>query len=86
MDQGRQEEAVVYAKKAIEIARSNNLQQPVMPILRRVLREFFAMSNFQEAYTYFDQALMLAKKNGFDQMALSDFYNNHGNVQKKIQL
>lgn len=84
LDQGHQEEAVVYAKKAIEIARSNNLQQELVYAYTAAGAASLAMSNFQEAYTYFDQALMLAKKNGFDQMALSDFYNNHGNVQKRM--
>ncbi len=82
--QGRKEDALEYAKKAIAISKENNLVEEHVYALTAAGAANIAMGAYEDAYTYFDEALTSAKALGFNPMSLSDFSNNRGNALKRL--
>lgn len=84
LQQGRQEDALEYAKKTIAICEENNFTEELVYAYTAAGDATIALGDNQLAYEYFDKALVSAQSLGFDPMSLSDFFNNHGNANKRL--
>ncbi|MEO7835341.1 MAG: tetratricopeptide repeat protein, partial [Ginsengibacter sp.] len=82
--QGRLDEAMDYAQKAIKICETNHLDDEMVYALTMGGYVTIAGNKNQEAFDYFDRALKLARKQNFSEISLSDFLNNHGNALKHL--
>jgi len=82
--QGRLDEAMDYAQKAIDVCKENHLDDEMAFALTMGGYVTIAGKKNQEAFDYFDRALKLARKQNFNQISLSDFLNNHGNALKRL--
>tara|TARA_R110002050_G_scaffold11921_2_gene39589 strand:+ start:14003 stop:15925 length:1923 start_codon:yes stop_codon:yes gene_type:complete len=82
--QGRNEEALDYAKKTIEFCKENKLDEELVYAYTSAGSACIAMDNPQESFFYFDKALRLGKSLGFNPMNLTDFMNNRGNALKRL--
>ncbi len=82
--QGRHEDALVYARKAIETSEENNLEEELVYSYTVAGDACIAIEDYQMAFAYFDMALNLAKKLGFGSIDLSGFTNNRGNALKRL--
>ena len=82
--QGRQAEALDYAKKTIDICEKNNLQEALVYGYNAAGDASIAMSKPEDALMYFDKAFTLAKSLGFSDMNLCDFMNSRGNALKRL--
>lgn len=81
---GRLTEAWVYAQKAVEICIDNHLNDEMAHALTAEGDVKIAAGKYQEAYEYYNRALQLARKQHFDEISLTEFYNNHGNALKRL--
>src|SRR5690554_398886 len=82
--QGREQDALDYAKRTIAICEENNFQEELIYAYTAAGNASIAMGDNEQAYQYFDQALTSAKSLGFGPMSLSDFFNNRGNAHKRL--
>ncbi len=84
LQQGRKEDALEYAKKTIAICEENNFTEELVYAYTAAGDATIALGDNQLAYEYFDKALTSAQALEFNPMSLSDFYNNHGNANKRL--
>jgi two-component sensor histidine kinase len=82
--QGRQEEALEYAIKTIEICEKNNLQEQLVYGYTAAGAASIAMFKPEDALSYFDKAYALAKSLDLPPMSMCDFMNNRGNALKRL--
>ncbi|MFV9550509.1 tetratricopeptide repeat protein [Algibacter sp. PT7-4] len=82
--QERYNEALEYALKNIAFCKENNLNTELVYSYTNAGDATIAMSNPKDAFIYFDKALNLAKKLGFNPMSMCDFMNNRGNALKRL--
>ena len=83
--QGRQEEALDWAIKTIDICEKNNLQDELVYGYTAAGAASIAMYKHEEALYYFDKAYDLAKSLDFPDMNMCDFMNNRGNALKRLK-
>ncbi len=84
LQQGRKEDALEYAKKTIALCEENNFEEELVYAYTAAGDATIALGDNQAAFEYFDKALVSAKAMDFDPMSLADFYNNHGNANKRL--
>ena len=82
--QGRLKEAKNYAQKAITICETNDLKNELVYAITIAGSVAINEKNNEEAYDLFNRALTEAIKQNFDDLFLSDFYNNRGNALKRL--
>lgn len=84
IEQGRLNKAMSYAKKAVDICKKNDLRDELVYALTSAGSVAINMGKNQEAYDYFNEALMMARKENFGEASFPDFYNNRGNALKRL--
>jgi two-component sensor histidine kinase/Flp pilus assembly protein TadD len=82
--QGRNEEALAYAKTNIDFCKKHNLQEELVYTYTSAGDACISMDNPEGSFLYFDKALKLAKSLDFGPMYLCDFMNNLGNALKRL--
>lgn len=83
-NQGRQAEALEYARKGIEICQKNNFQRELPFSLRYAGDACIAMGDNAQALGYYNQALELTLALNPEPATLADIINSRGNAFKRL--
>jgi two-component system, sensor histidine kinase PdtaS len=82
--QGRQAEALEYARRSIDICQKNNIQSELPFALRYAGDACIAMSDPAQALRYYNQALELTRANDPSPSNIADIINCRGNALKRL--
>jgi two-component sensor histidine kinase/Flp pilus assembly protein TadD len=82
--QGRLTEAMTYAQNAIDICEKNHMENELVYALTSAGGTAIEGGHNQEAYSYFNRALELARTQNFSEVPICDFLNNRGNALKRL--
>lgn len=82
--QGRHEEALEYARKAIDICKKNNFQRELPFALRYAGDASISMGNPAQALDYYNQALALTRLHDPSLSNIADIINCRGNALKRL--
>lgn len=82
--QGRLDEAMNYAQKAIDICKENHLDEEMVYAISMAGDVKIAGGKNKEALTFFSQALAMARAQNFSPMNIADFTNSRGNALKHL--
>ncbi len=82
--QGRQAEALEYARKGVEICQKNNFQRELPIALRYAGDACIAMSDNAQALGYYNQALELTLSLNPEPATVADIINSRGNALKRL--
>lgn len=82
--QGRQAEALEYARKGIQICQKNDFQQQLSYVLRHAGDACIAMNDPAQALDYYNQALALVRSLDLGLTDVADIINCRGNALKRL--
>lgn len=82
--QDKAKEALDYAKQGIAICQKNGFKQEETSVLQSAAYACMALGDFEQALTYCNQSLDLARSLDMGQSILADNYNSRGNVLKRL--
>ncbi|MCW5922931.1 MAG: tetratricopeptide repeat protein [Saprospiraceae bacterium] len=82
--QGRQQEALEYARRAIDICQKNNFQRELPYALRYAGDACIAMGDNAQALAYYNQALELTRSSDPSLSNIADIINCRGNALKRL--
>lgn len=82
--QGRNEESLEYARKAVEICQKNNFQRELPHALRYAGDACIFMGKNEEALEYYNQALELTQASDPSLSSIADIINCRGNALKRL--
>lgn len=82
--QGKAKEALDYAKQGIAICEKNGFKQEETAVLQSAAYACMALEDYEQALTYCNQSLELARSLKMGQSILADNYNARGNVLKRL--
>ncbi|RXR28892.1 tetratricopeptide repeat protein [Flavobacterium piscinae] len=83
-NQNRLEEALVYAKKAIDMAEKNNLTSEFYFVYNNAGDVAIAMNEYLLSLDYFTKAAAIAEEQNFGQIYMADIANSQGNALKRL--
>ncbi|MBC8882421.1 tetratricopeptide repeat protein [Flavobacterium piscinae] len=83
-NQNRLEEALVYAKKAIDMAEKNNLTSEFYFVYNNAGDVAIAMNEYLLSLDYFTKANAIAEEQNFGQIYMADIANSQGNALKRL--
>lgn len=83
-NQNRLEEALVYAKKAIDMAEKNNLTSEFYFVYNNADDVAIAMNEYLLSLDYFTKAAAIAEEQNFGPIYMADIANSQGNALKRL--
>ena len=82
--QGKAKEALEYARQGIAICQKNGFKQEAAGVLQSAAYACMALGDYEQALSYSDQSLELARSLNMGQSILADQYNTRGNALKRL--
>ena len=83
-NQNRLEEALVYAKKAIDMAEKNNLTSEFYFVYNNAGDVAISMNEYLLSLDYFTKAAAIAEEQNFGPIYMADIANSQGNALKRL--
>ena len=82
--QGRQTEALDYARKTIAISKKNDFKDELIFAYFAAGNVSIAMKNDQQSLAYYDSTIALARQQNMGGLNICDFMNSRGNALKHL--
>ena len=82
--QGRQAEALDYARKTIDICKKNDFKEELLFAYFAAGNASIALKNDRQSLAYYDSTIALARQQDVGALSMCDFMNSRGNALKHL--